>query len=293
MLPAVLTIFVFVTVFEFVRGSVARPINRLIYSGLESNGLGWSVLRLAGVDPYAPRYLLDPQTDGAVLSLVSAHEDSADVQLRDNQTFLAALEEHREETSTWLRDHTALGIDAARLREDTRAAVGVWAGVLIAAFGVLFVGYLASGLLGRSSIAAMHRLGAKLPVVRSVYPYTKQLVDFFLAESDLDFDTVVAAPYPSEGLWSIGFVTGTGLRTLNEKLESPHLSVYFPTSPLPMTGFTVFMDAAGLVPLELSVEEALRVVVTAGVVVPPSESVEGLQETMARLGVPPGKSSTA
>ena len=78
--------------------------------------------------------------------------------------------------------------DAARLREDTRAAVGVWAGVLIAAFGVLFVGYLASGLLGRSSIAAMHRLGAKLPVVRSVYPYTKQLVDFFLAESDLDFD---------------------------------------------------------------------------------------------------------
>lgn len=292
-LPAVLTIFVFVTVFEFVRGSVARPINRLIYTGLESNGLGWGVLRLAGVDPYAPRYLLDPQTDDAVLSLVSAHEDSSDAQLQDNQAFLAALEEHREETATWLRDHTALGIDATRLREDTRAAVGVWAGVLIAAFGVLFVGYLASGLLGRSSIAAMHRLGAKLPVVRSVYPYTKQLVDFFLAESDLDFDTVVAAPYPSEGLWSIGFVTGTGLRTLNEKLESPHLSVYFPTSPLPMTGFTVFMDAAGLVPLELSVEEALRVVVTAGVVVPPSESVEGLQETMARLGVPPGKSSTA
>ena len=87
-LPAVLTIFVFVTVFEFVRGSVARPINRLIYTGLESNGLGWSVLRLAGVDPYAPRYLLDPQTDDAVLSLVSAHEDSSEVQLQERRVAL-------------------------------------------------------------------------------------------------------------------------------------------------------------------------------------------------------------
>ena len=286
-LPAVLTIFVFVTVFDFVRGSVARPINRLIYAGLESNGLGWSVLRLVDVDPYAPEYLLDPQTDDAILALANAHEAANDVPLLENQAFLTALEGHRAENATWIRDHAALGIDAVRLREYTREEVGVWVGVLIAAVGVLFVGYLASGFLGRSSIAAMHRLGARVPVVRSVYPYTKQLVDFFLAESELDFDTVVAAPYPSKGLWSIGFVTGTGLRTLNEKLEAPHLSVYFPTSPLPMTGFTVFMDAAGLVPLELSVEEALRVVVTAGVVVPASESVEGLQEPMARLGAFP------
>jgi len=292
-LPAVLTIFVFVTVFDFVRGSVARPINRLIYAGLESNGLGWSVLRLVDVDPYAPEYLLDPQTDDAILALANAHEAANDVPLLENQAFLTALEGHRAENATWIRDHAALGIDAVRLREHTREEVGVWVGVLIAAVSVLFVGYLASGFLGRSSIAAMHRLGARVPVVRSVYPYTKQLVDFFLAESELDFDTVVAAPYPSKGLWSIGFVTGTGLRTLNEKLEAPHLSVYFPTSPLPMTGFTVFMDAAGLVPLELSVEEALRVVVTAGVVVPASESVEGLQETMARLGVPPGKGPSA
>ena len=286
-LPAVLTIFVFVTVFDFVHGSVAKPINRLIYASLESNGLGWSVLRLADVDPYAPEYLLDPQTDEDILSLAAAHASASELPLAENPAFLAALEEHRAENVTWIRDHAALGIDATKLRAATSKSVGVWVGVLIAGFGVLFVGYLASGLLGRSSIAAVHRLGAKVPIVRSVYPYTKQLVDFFLAESDMDFDTVVAAPYPSDDIWSIGFVTGNGLRTLNDKLEAPYLSVYFATSPLPMTGFTVFMDASKLVPLDLSVEEALRVIVTAGVVVPPSESVEGLQETMARLGVPP------
>jgi uncharacterized membrane protein len=289
-LPAVLTIFVFVTVFDFVRGSVAAPINRLIYATLEGNGLGWSVLRLVDVDPYAPQFLLPLEEQPPAIRDLYEDPDllgAADGPVQESAPFLATLAEVRAARVTWIRDPRALGIDGASLRAATRAAVGVWVGILIAAIGVLFVGYLASGFLGRGAIAAMHRLGSRLPVVRSVYPYTKQLVDFFLAESDLDFDTVVAAPYPSSEIWSIGFVTGTGLRSLQDSLETPHLSVYFPTSPLPMTGFTVFMDAATLVPLDLSVEEALRVVVTAGVVVPPSESVEGLQETMARLGVPP------
>lgn len=291
-LPAALTVFVFVTVFDFVRGSVAAPINRLIYATLDGNGLGWSALRLLDVDPYAPQFLLPVEDQpGAIRALYESAEilraAPPDLPIQESAPFLAALAEVRAERVTWIRDHRALGIDSGALRVGTRAAVGVWVGTLIAAFGVLFVGYLASGFLGRGAIAAMHRLGSRLPVVRSVYPYTKQLVDFFLAESDLDFDTVVAAPYPSSDIWSIGFVTGTGLRSLQDSLGAPHLSVYFPTSPLPMTGFTVFMDAATLVPLDLSVEEALRVVVTAGVVVPPSESVEGLQETMARLGVPP------
>ena len=295
-LPAVLTVFVFVTVFEFVRGSVASPINRLIYATLESNGLGWSVLRVVGVDPYAPQFLLPAEEQPHdILGLFEQEQlrtPSQDGPIEERPALLAAVADLRAERATWVRDLRALGIDSTALRRATQEAVGVWVGILIAAFGVLFVGYLASGFLGRSAISAMHRLGSRLPVVRSVYPYTKQLVDFFLAESDLDFDTVVAAPYPSSDIWSIGFVTGTGLSSLQEAREAPHLSVYFPTSPLPMTGFTVFMDAACLVPLDLSVEEALRVVVTAGVVVPPSESVEGLQETMARLGVPPRHSPT-
>lgn len=295
-LPAVLTVFVFVTVFDFVRGSVATPINRLIYTTLEGNGLGWSVLRGLGVDPYEPRFLLpfeeQPPAIGDLFERDLLRHPSSETPVEERPALLADLAELRAERVAWVRDQRALGIDPAVLRQATQEAVGVWVGILIAVFGVLSVGYLASGFLGRGAISAMHRLGSRLPVVRSVYPYTKQLVDFFLAESDLDFDTVVAAAYPSSDTWSIGFVTGTGLKSLQDARGAPHLSVYFPTSPLPMTGFTVFMDAKGLVPLDLSVEEALRVVVTAGVVVPPSESVEGLQETMARLGVPPRHAPT-
>ena len=92
----------------------------------------------------------------------------------------------------------------------------------------------------------------RVPLVRSVYPYAKKLVEFFLSDKELEFDSVVAAPYPSEDVWAIGFVTGGGLKTLHEELGGRYLSVFIPTSPMPMTGFTVFIDEARLVPLDIT-----------------------------------------
>ena len=109
-------------------------------------------------------------------------------------------------------------------------------------------------------------------VIKSVYPYTKQIVDFFLSDNQLEFDTVVAAPYPSEGVWALGFVTGSGLASINERLGGSFVSVFIPTSPMPMAGFTVFLAAERLIPLDITVDEALKVTVSAGVIVPPAES---------------------
>ena len=92
----------------------------------------------------------------------------------------------------------------------------------------------------------------------------------------------MAAPYPSEGVWAIGFVTGGGLKTVHEELDGTYLSVFIPTSPMPMTGFTVFLPAEKLIPLDISVDEALRVTVSAGVLVPESERVTDFDEAHER-----------
>ena len=146
--------------------------------------------------------------------------------------------------------------------------LGIWAGILIAGSLILLVGYLASGFLGRALIAGTDRTLARLPLVRAVYPHAKQLVDFFLSDNEMEFDSVVAVPYPSPGLWSIGLVTGGGLPELRNDKKGEMRAIYIPSSPLPMTGCTIFIAAEDLVPLDMTVEEAFRLVVSVGVLVP-------------------------
>ena len=275
LLPAVLTIFVFVTLLQFVDRYLASPINRVISASLEGNGLGWKVLDSMGVDPYDVEFV---------------DEDLLPVDLRESArreglgsaSFQARLSNWREGRADFFRDYEKLAIDRERVHE--KVSVPAWIGPALSVLLVLVLGYLAGGFLGRSLIASVDRTLTSLPIVKSVYPYTKQIVDFFLSDKELEFDTVVAAPYPSSGLWAIGFVTGNGLKTINEALGGKYLSVFIPTSPMPMTGYTVFFPAERLIPLSISVDEAIRVVVSAGVVVPPSESIEALQGEIAELG---------
>jgi uncharacterized membrane protein len=121
--------------------------------------------------------------------------------------------------------------------------------------------------------------------VRAVYPHAKQLVDFFLSDNEMEFDSVVAAPYPSPGIWSIGLVTGGGLPELSDDQKGEMRAIYIPSSPLPMTGYTVFIAAKDLIPLDMTVEEAFRLVVSVGVLVPEgqlkaaqSKALQGAQE---------------
>ena len=277
LLPAVLTIFVFATVVQFVNTYLTKPINATILTVLDGNSLGWQALAMMDVDPRAQQFV---DFDRLPIDL------QADIGLGrrlgelDSQPALTAIENFRAPRYKLIRNLEELAIDRKKLRSAT--PVPEWIGILLAAIIVLFLGYLASGFLGRGLIASFDKALTRIPLVRSVYPYTKQLVDFFLSDSELEFDTVVAAPYPSEGVWAIGFVTGGGLKTIHSELGGNFLSVFIPTSPMPMTGFTVFIEAERLIPLDISVDEALRVTVSAGVLVPENEQVSTLDETHER-----------
>jgi len=288
-LPTVLTVFILVSTLQFADRYVAGPINRVIYTALDGNAAGWQVLRGMGIDPYETRFLLDEELQPDDIRALYQRPDlqpEAGMDLVDNPAFTSELDNLREEKATYLRAHRALGIDHEKLRAAVELKVGIWAGILLAAGIVLTVGYLASGFLGRSAIATFDRLLVRVPVVRAVYPHAKQLVGFFLSEKRPEFETVVAVPYPSEGLWSLAFMTSTGLSTLNEALEGDYVAVYIPSSPLPMTGYTIFVEASRLIHVPITVEEAFRTVVSAGVLIPPSQTVSGLTETLDRLGLP-------
>ena len=267
LLPTVLTVVIVASVLQFVGTYLTSPVNRSIYGFLEGNGFGWNLLSLMEIDPYDREFIDEDLLPGELVDLSFAMGGMASME------FKAALQSYRDEQQTFLRDHGTLAIDSEKLREATKAQVPPILGLVISAAIVLTLGYLASGFLGRRLISSFDRAFSTIPFVRSVYPYSKQVVDFFLSDNEIEFDTVVAAPYPSENVWAVGFVTGSGLSGLNEARDGRLVSVFIPTSPMPMTGFTVFIESSRLIPLDLTVEEALRVTVSAGVLVPDGQKV--------------------
>jgi len=269
LLPTVLTVFIFVTVVNFVNTYLTTPINSTLLTMLDSNGLGWKVLGVMEVDPYERQFLALEKLPIALQERLGPNNELGDL---GSSAAQAAIQSHRDAKVTFIRNFSVLAVDRDKLRAVIPLPRSI--GIVIAGVLVLFLGYVASGFIGRSVINGFDKLLHRIPVVKSVYPYTKQLVDFFLSDSELEFDTVVAAPYPSEGVWAIGFVTGGGLKSVHQAMGGNFVSVFIPTSPMPMTGFTVFLEASRLIPLDISVDDALRTVVSVGVLVPASEQMK-------------------
>lgn len=286
-LPAALTLFIIVSVVQFADNYVTGPINSTIYWSLEGNALGWKTLRKLDIEPYSDEFL-SPASLPAELQRL--HE-SAGASIQAFRSELAILRESRE---TFFRDLDELAIDSEQLRRAVKRVVHPLIGVLVSLLLVITLGYLASGYLGRRLVSGVDRALYTVPIVRSIYPYTKQVVEFFLSEKEIDLGTVVAAPYPAEGIWSIGFVTSSGLKSVHEGAGGKFVSVYIASSPVPMTGYTVFMELDRLIPLDITVDEALRAIVSVGVLIPPQERVEGLEEEMQRrLGKKPAAAPNA
>jgi uncharacterized membrane protein len=149
--------------------------------------------------------------------------------------------------------------------------------IVIPTFLVVFVGILYT--VGRSLAAGMGRwtwvtfeaMIRRLPIIRNVYSSVKQVTDFIFSEQTIEFNRVVAVEYPRRGMWSIGFVTGESMLDIESAANEPVLSVLMPTSPMPMTGFTITVRKSETVDLNISVDQAIQFVVSCGVVVPANQ----------------------
>jgi uncharacterized membrane protein len=143
-------------------------------------------------------------------------------------------------------------------------------GVLIAIVIIFLVGALLASVVGRTLWRIIESFILNTPVLRRVYPYVKQVTDFLLTQEEQRkvFSRVVAVEYPRKGIWSIGFVTGSGLRAVVKESEQEFLTVMIPTSPTPVTGWVITVPKEETIALDMTLEEAIRFIVSAGVILP-------------------------
>ena len=141
-------------------------------------------------------------------------------------------------------------------------------GVLLT-FGILLlVGAAASNFMGKRLVVWGDAIVSRIPVVRSIYSSVKQVSDTLFSETGNAFRTAVLVQWPRPDVWTIGFVTGAPGGEVSDYLLGEYLSVYVPTTPNPTGGYFVMLKRSDCIELRMSVDEALRYVISMGVVVP-------------------------
>lgn len=141
-------------------------------------------------------------------------------------------------------------------------------GLLITLVGVFIVGVLAQNLLGKKLVEFGELLLAKIPIIRAVYKGTKQFMETFFMKDRDGFRRVVLIEYPRKGIHSIAFVTGKTSGELRTKTGEPALNLFIPTTPNPTSGYYIVVPEKDIRPLDMDVEDAFKIIMTAGMVVP-------------------------
>jgi uncharacterized membrane protein len=154
---------------------------------------------------------------------------------------------------------------------------GSIAGFLIALILVCIIGAMLASVVGRTLWRMIENFIMNTPFLRQVYPYVKQITDFLLKgqEQQKTLRSVVAVEYPRKGIWSVGYVTGSGIRKIVEGKDKEFVTILIPTAPTPLSGFVIMVPKEDTIDLDMSIEEALRFIISAGVITPQSNKVGG------------------
>ena len=143
-------------------------------------------------------------------------------------------------------------------------------GVLVFLVFTLTVGWLAKGYIGRSLIQWSEDIVARLPIVRTVYNGIKQIAETVLTQSASSFNTACLVQFPRPGLWAIAFISTDARGEIAEHLngEEKFISVFMPTTPNPTSGFLFYAPESDIILLDMTVEDAAKLIISAGLVVP-------------------------
>lgn len=161
-------------------------------------------------------------------------------------------------------------------------------GVVIFLLFTVLVGVMAKGIIGRSFIRFAESLVERTPVVRSIYSGIKQISETIFAQSESSFETACLIEYPRKGIWAIGFIStdAKGEIASNSHGEGEMSSVFLPTTPNPTSGFLLFVPKRDLVVLDMSVEDAAKLVISAGLVYPSNKALQEGEPPVLDLSKP-------
>jgi uncharacterized membrane protein len=142
-------------------------------------------------------------------------------------------------------------------------------GVVVAFLGLTLIGALTANLLGRTIVRVGEQLVDRMPVISGIYNVFKQIFETLLKDTSESFKYAALVEYPRRGLYTIGFVAGDTKGEVLRQTSQDLVSVYVPTTPNPSSGFILFIPRDDVLILDMSVEQAMKYVVSVGVVVPP------------------------
>ncbi len=167
-------------------------------------------------------------------------------------------------------------------------------GLVVALFFLTLLGALAANLFGRTVVRYGERLLDQMPVVRNVYRALKQIFETVLSQSNQSFRQVGLIEYPRKGLWALVFISTETRGEVADRADGDGdmLSVFLPTTPNPTSGFLLFVPRADIKILDMSVEEAAKLVISAGLVIP-GEKVDELTSRPGKKGRSKGKPQPA
>lgn len=152
-------------------------------------------------------------------------------------------------------------------------------GLLVLLIMLTLIGSMTAGLLGRYLVRTGEGLLNRMPVIRSVYNATKQIFETVLAQQSQAFREAVLVEYPRRGIWAIGFITGTTKEEVQNLTAEETVNIFLPTTPNPTSGFLLFVPRKDVVHLDMAVEDAIKMVISGGIVTPPDQRPESVKRT--------------
>jgi uncharacterized membrane protein len=279
LLPSILTLWIVVKAYQFVDSAIAEPINQSVRVAMAQVAPYWSPLQ-GEFDP------TNAQLNAAVAERAVArgavNRDQVRIELRDSGVTDASEDQINAAIAERAAARHAVYPDTVRAELRQKNIELWWAehwymnliGLIVAIVAVYVAGRLLGGFLGKRLYRHIERFITSLPVFKQVYPYVKQIVDFlFSDEKTLKFNRVVAVEYPRKGTWSVGFQTGAAIKKIDEH-AGECVTVFIPSSPTPFTGYAVCLPREEVLQLPVTVEEALRFIVSGGVLVPGQNTPE-------------------
>jgi len=168
-----------------------------------------------------------------------------------------------------LMDRTLLLLPAAYRPENLIGMKIPGLGILLTFIVVIITGFLAANFVGKSLVGFWERVLDKIPLVRSIYSASKNFTEVLFTNTSQAFKQVLLIEYPRKGVYSLCFQTSTELAEIQARTNDDVICVFVPTTPNPTSGFIIMVPRADTIELDMDVEEALKMIVSLGVVVPP------------------------
>ncbi len=148
-------------------------------------------------------------------------------------------------------------------------------GALLTLLVVFLTGLVAANIVGQKLVRFWEGVLARIPVVKSIYYSVKQVSDTLFSGSGVAFRKVLLVRYPHPEAWSVAFQTGHPARDVADMLPDEHVGIFIPTTPSPVNGFFFFVKRKDVIELDMDVDEALKYIVSMGVVAPPMKNPLG------------------